>query len=111
MSIGLRRHVLMVLVMLSFPTLSFAQGKLLHAPPAGVEIGKEVEIITSVDNPTIRVLEINLLYRQRGFPSYNEISMIESSGLWSATIPANEVTDAGVEYLIIADLEGGGQIA
>ena len=111
MSIGLRRHVLMVLVMLSFPTLSFAQGKLLHAPPAGVEIGKEVEIITSVDNPAIRVLEINLLYRQRGFESYNEISMIESSGLWSATIPGNEVTDAGVEYLIIADLEGGGQIA
>lgn len=111
MSVGLRRHVLIVLVMLSFPTLSFAQGNLLHAPPAGVEIGKEVEIITSVDNPTIRVLEINLLYRQRGFQSYNEISMIESSGLWSATIPANEVTDAGVEYLIIADLEGGGQIA
>ncbi|MCH7886886.1 MAG: hypothetical protein IIA58_02885 [Candidatus Marinimicrobia bacterium] len=111
MSIGLRRHVLMVLLMLSFPTLSFAQGKLLHAPPAGVVIGNEVEIITSVDNPTIRVLEINLLYRQRGFESYNEISMIESSGLWSVTIPAIEVTDAGVEYLIIADLEGGGQIA
>jgi len=111
MSIGLRRHVLMVLVTLSFPTLSFAQGKLLHAPPAGVEIGKEVEIFTSVDNTALRVLDIKLLYRQRGFQSYKEISMFESSGLWSATIPGNEVTDAGVEYLIIAELEGGGQIA
>ncbi len=61
MSIGLRRHVLTFIVMLSFPTLSFAQGKLLHAPPAGVEIGKEVEILTSVDNSTLKVLDIKLL--------------------------------------------------
>ena len=93
------------------PSLLYAQGRILHSPPPGVEIGKDVEIIASVENSSAPVTELNVLYRQRGLQSYKEFSMFESSGFWSATIPGSEVTDAGLEYLIIAKLEGGGQLA
>ena len=93
------------------PSLLYAQGRILHSPPPGVEIGKDVEIIASVENSSTPVSELNVLYRQRGFQSYKEFSMFESSGFWSVTIPGSEVTDAGLEYLIVADLQGGGQLA
>ena len=98
-------------LILIVPSLLYAQGTILHSPPPGVEIGGDVEIIASVENSPAPVTELKLLYRQRGQQSYKEFSMIESSGFWSATIPGSEVTDAGLEYLIIAELQGGGQLA
>lgn len=93
------------------PVLALAQGKVLHAPPAGVEVGRNVEIIASIESQGESLSDVKLLYRERGTQSYIEISMIESSGLYSAIIPGSDVSVAGLEYLIIAELESGGQIA
>ena len=93
------------------PVLLLAQGRVLHAPPAGVEVGRDVEINASVESQGESLSDVKLLYRERGTQSYKEISMIESSGLYSAIIPGSDVSDAGLEYLIIAELESGGQIA
>ena len=93
------------------PVLVLDQGKVLHAPPAGVEVGRDVEIIASIESQGEALSDVKLLYRERGTRSYNEISMIESSGLYSAIIPGSDVSDAGLEYLIIAELISGGQIA
>ena len=93
------------------PVLLLAQGRVLHAPPAGVEVGKDVEINVSVESQGESLSDVKLLYRERGTRSYKEISMIESSGLYSAIIPGSDVSDAGLEYLIIAELGSGGQIA
>ena len=106
----MRRFITTFLILIA-PSLLYAQGTILHSPPPGVEIGKDVEIIASVENSPAPVTELKVLYRQRGLQSYKEFSMIESSGFWSATIPGSEVTDAGLEYLIIAELQGGGQLA
>ena len=93
------------------PVLALAQGKVLHAPPAGVEVGRNVEIIASIESQGESLLDVKLLYRERGTQSYIEISMIESSGLYTAIIPGSDVSVEGLEYLIIAELESGGQIA
>ncbi|MCH8299167.1 MAG: hypothetical protein IIC39_01315 [Candidatus Marinimicrobia bacterium] len=106
-----KRHLIITFLILILPSLIYAQGRILHSPPAGVEIGKDVEIFASVENSSTPVTELKILYRQRGLQSYKEFSMFESSGFWSAVIPGNEVTDAGLEYLIIAELQGGGQLA
>ncbi|TFB12236.1 hypothetical protein E3V55_01365 [Candidatus Marinimicrobia bacterium MT.SAG.3] len=106
-----KRHLFTTFLILIIPSLLYAQGRIIHSPPAGVEIGKEVEIFVSVENSSAPVTELKVLYRQRGSQSYKEFSMFESSGFWSAVIPASEVTDAGLEYLIIAELQGGGQLA
>lgn len=106
----LRRFITTFLILI-IPSLLYAQGRILHSPPPGVEIGKDVEIIASVENSSTPVTELKLLYRQRGIQSYKEFSMFESSGFWSAIIPGSEVIDAGLEYLIIAELQGGGQLA
>ncbi len=106
----LRRFITTFLILI-VPSFLYAQGKILHSPPPGVEIGKDVEIIASVENSSAPVTELKVLYRQRGLQSYKEFSMFESSGFWSAIIPGSEVTDAGLEYLIIAELQGGGQLA
>ena len=104
-------HPITTFLILILPSLLYAQGRILHSPPAGVEIGKDVEIFASVENSSTPVTELKILYRHRGLQSYKEFSMFESSGFWSAVIPGNEVTDAGLEYLIIAELQGGGQLA
>ena len=106
-----KRHLFTAFLILILPSLLYAQGRILHSPPAGVEIGKDVEIFASVENSTTPATELKVLYRQRGSQSYKEFSMFESSGFWSAIIPGSEVTDAGLEYLIIAELQGGGQLA
>jgi len=110
MSISSYFKGIITLLVLS-PVLALAQGKVLHAPPAGVEVGRNVEIIASIESQGESLSDVKLLYRERGTQSYKEISMIESSGLYTAIIPGSDVSVAGLEYLIIAELESGGQIA
>ncbi len=107
----LKRRVFVIFLVLCNSSFLFAQGRVLHTPPAGVEIGKDVEIYASIENSSAPVLELKILYRQRGSQSFKEFSMFESSGFWSVTIPGSDISDAGLEYLIVAELQGGGQLA
>jgi len=75
-----------------------------HIPISAVESGKDIEVATNVVDTTNQIASVRLSVRKTGqliYQSPREMTSMDNR-LFSATIPGSVVTDAGVEYYIVA---------
>jgi len=89
----------------------WGQAKILHSPPRDAVAGIPVKIEALVEGNTVEIERMRIFYREAGQSSFIEEEISEYMGVYSGYIPAEHVTERGIEYLIIADLVGGSAIA
>ncbi len=88
------------LIFLIFFSVGSSQGqKLHHEPPVTVPAGEAV-VLSAASVTEDSVVGAKLYYRLPGADSYLEENFHKSGFYWEAIIPADQVTSAGVEYVI-----------
>ncbi len=73
--------------------------------------GKPVTIEAIIEGNLEQVREVKILFRPAGQDTYIEEEMYEYMGIYQYHIPAEYVKEVGLEYLIIAEMQGGGMAA
>jgi len=73
-----------------------------HTPVTTATVGTNVVISANVTDTTDYVDSVKLFYRTTGYVLYDSADMVSSSDTYVATIPGSKVTEAGVDYYIIA---------
>ena len=74
-----------------------------HTPPINYTPGQAIPIAAEVIDSTNYVQSVHLFYRKIGQLVFQHVEMTNSGiNTYSAEIPANDVTDVGVEYYIWA---------
>ena len=91
--------------------LLWGRAKILHSPPRNAVAGIPVKIEALVEGDTVEVEQMRIFYREAGQSSFIEEEISEYMGVYTGYIPAEHVTERGIEYLVIADLVGGSAIA
>ena len=76
-----------------------------HTPITASPSGQKV-IVTATVTDDSQVVAVNMFYRVVGQEEFIEVQMVITEGVYRADIPAQAVTDAGVEYYIEARDEG-----
>ncbi|MBE0595850.1 MAG: S8 family serine peptidase, partial [Desulfuromonadales bacterium] len=78
-----------------------------HTPITTSTVGQNITIRATVTD-NVAVTAVRLFYRTTGSPSFNQVSMLKGqNNLWTATIPAVNVTSAGIQYYLEADDRAG----
>ncbi len=90
---------------------AFGQAKILHSPPREVVVGVPILIEAIIEDNTSDVERIRVFYRVAGQSAYLEEEMLEYMGVFKANIPAEYVTESGVEYLIVVEFSDGSMAA
>ncbi|MCL4510263.1 MAG: T9SS type A sorting domain-containing protein [Bacteroidetes bacterium] len=76
---------------------------IVHTPPTSLTPGIAIQIAATITDNTNYVAVAKLFYRQIGELLYTSVDLTnEGGGLYQGTIPASEVTTAGVEYYLLA---------
>ncbi|MCK4579942.1 MAG: VWA domain-containing protein, partial [Dehalococcoidia bacterium] len=73
-----------------------------HTPVTTATAGASVVISANVTDTTDYVDSVKLFYRTTGYVLYDSTDMVSSSATYVATIPGSKVTEAGVDYYIVA---------
>ncbi|MBM4388819.1 MAG: hypothetical protein FJ088_13845 [Deltaproteobacteria bacterium] len=106
----MRRGFVVILCVLLARTLGAEEkGDLqaVHIPNATVDAGEDLKIAVIVKSEQA-VKGIRCDYRSPGEKEFKAIQLKPSdSGRWTGSVPSQEITPAGVEYHIVAELEGG----
>lgn len=82
-----------------------------HTPVEATQKETELVIDAFAEDATNEVAAITLFYRQIGAPLYTEVrqSFDAPQANFSATIPATEVTQPGIEYFLVAEDDFGSE--
>jgi hypothetical protein len=83
---------------------------LFHQPPSQGRVGEDLEITVAFLTP-VEILEGSLYYREAGTVIYRERPLRFLGDVWVGTIPGNELTEAGVEYVVVFRTISGGVVA
>lgn len=102
-----RSYTFLVISVLILPALLFAQGQIIHTPARILFPGQDEEIEAVLEGTTSGVREVRLLYNRAGQTGYLETSMEYRGGYYVGMIPADFVTEEGLRYLIVAELNDG----
>ena len=79
--------------------------KITHTPVQTVNLNESVKITATVTDD-VEVISVYLFYRVKGKEDYISVTMSPENNIYSAVIPVEAVTDAGIEYYIEAHDEG-----
>ncbi len=85
-----------------------AQYEVFHQPPADYRRNRVLNITVKKEQS---YRSVELFYRKIGDNSFSQVTMIEKTGVFSYRIPADYLTDAGLEYAILVTLEKNQQIS
>ncbi len=108
MNILFQRSTICILFSLLFlPALLLAQGQIIHTPARTLFPGQDEEIEAILEGTIAGVREVRLLYNRAGQTGYLESPMEYRDGYYVGIIPADYVTEEGIRYLIVADLNDG----
>lgn len=76
---------------------------IVHTVPAGYQPGVALQIQASASDNTNKLVSFNLMYRRIGDILYQSVAMQNIGGTdFIGTIPANFITENGVEYILVA---------
>lgn len=100
-------HLFLGTALLFLSATLFAQGQILHTPPQSLFPGQDNEVEAILEGTASGVREVRLLYNRADVTGYVESPMEYRNGYYVGTIPAEYITDAGVQYLIVAELNDG----
>ncbi|MEW6620177.1 MAG: VWA domain-containing protein [bacterium] len=75
---------------------------IIHTPVSGALINSSVTITAYATDTTDYITSVTLSYRIKGYVLYENVVMTKAGNTYTATIPANKMTFAGVEYYIVA---------
>jgi len=103
---GIKRYVFAVGFLLATTRL-LAQAEIVHTPPRNITIGTPVYLEILIENNEAAVKRVRLFYRVAGRPTFVEDEFFFNMGLYQARIPADYVTQSGVEYFIMAEFVDG----
>ncbi len=87
---------------LACASLLRAAPTLVHQPPLAAVAGQPVPVNVTVTDPASRIVQVTLYYRTAGALGYQQELMSGAGYNYSARIPGNAVTAAGVEYYLEA---------
>ena len=73
-----------------------------HVPIVTADIGESINISATVIDDVSGVKYVKLFYKMKSDSTYSNLSMSKNINIYSAEIPANKVTSAGIEYFIKA---------
>lgn len=88
----------------------YAQGQILHTPPQSLFPGQDNEVEAILEGTAAGVREVRLLYNRADVTGFVETPMEYRNGYYVGTIPAEYITEAGVRYLIVAELNDGSML-
>ncbi len=108
MQFKLYRIIISVLII---TCVAFGQATILHSPPREVVMDVPILIESIIEDNTSDVERVRVFYRVAGQSAYLEEEMLEYMGVFKANIPAEYVTESGVEYLIVAEFSDGSMAA
>lgn len=103
--------ILCLVLIMFLSELVFAQVKILHSPPREVYTNTPVLIESIIEGNRVGVQKVRMFFRETGQSAYIEGEMSEYMGVYKAMIPAEYVSDNGVEYLIVAEFTDGSMCA
>ncbi len=97
------------LILIVLPCVVWAQ-MLYHVPPMGAVAGQTVELEAILEGQRI-IVEAKVFHRIAGKSGFHETRMALSAGVWRAGISREFVTEQGLEYAIIFNLDNGSSVA
>ncbi|MDP6965989.1 MAG: hypothetical protein QF551_01810 [Candidatus Marinimicrobia bacterium] len=103
----IRRSFFFLLIIL--PPMAQAQ-TLYHVPPAGAVSGQTVEFEAILVGQGT-VVEAKVFHRTAGQNGFHETRMALSAGVWRTVVSPEFVTEQGLEYSIIFNLDNGSSVA
>jgi len=104
---GIRVSIFLLLI----SGFAWGQAKVLHSPPRNVFANSPIKIETLIEVSIVQVERVRIFYRDAGQNAFIEEEMEEYMGVYTCNIPAEYVTEEGVEYLIMAELSDGSMAA
>lgn len=104
---GIRVSIFLLLI----SGFAWGQAKVLHSPPRNVFMNSPIKIEALIEESIVQVERVWAFYREAGQNAYIEEEMAEYMGVYTCNIPAEYVTEEGVEYLIMAELSDGSMAA
>lgn len=104
---GIRVSVFLLLI----SGFAWGQAKVFHSPPRNVFVNSPIKIEALIEESIVQVERVRIFYREAGQNAFIEEEMAEYMGVYTCNIPAEYVTEEGVEYLIMAELSDGSMTA
>ncbi|MBL7066813.1 MAG: hypothetical protein ISS29_03010 [Candidatus Marinimicrobia bacterium] len=104
---GIRVSIFLLLI----SGFAWGQAKVLHSPPRNVFMNSPIKIEALIEESIVQVERVRAFYREAGQNAFIEEEMAEYMGVYTCNIPAEYVTEEGVEYLIMAELSDGSMAA
>ena len=74
---------------------------IIHTPVVSATTGSKVGISATVTD-NVKVTQVTLFYRTTGVGNWSSVEMTPSNSKYSAYLPADAVTTAGLQYYIMA---------
>ncbi len=84
---------------------------LYHSPPKNVYANSSVTIEAVIESAMKELNSIRVLFREAGQDSYIEEEMYGENNIYSFTIAGENITENGIEYLIIAEFKDNSFVA
>jgi hypothetical protein len=104
---GIRVSIFLLLI----SGFAWGQAKVLHSPPRNIFMNSPIKIEALIEESIVQVERVRIFYREAGQNAFIEEEMEEYMGVYTCNIPAEYVTEEGVEYLIMAELSDGSMTA
>ncbi len=101
---------LLLIVLLQLAIGQPSSAVLHHIPPEKVVLEEDLQIAAGL-LLDLAVADVTLFYRTAGDQTYHEQPMEYRGGVWSAMVPAERLSEAGLEYLIVMRTLDGGYYA
>ena len=106
-----RNGIRVSMFLLLISGIVWGHAKVLHSPPRNVFANSPIKIEALIEVSIVQVERVRVFYREVGQNAFIEKEMAEYMGVYTCNIPAEYVTEAGVEYLIMTELSDGSMAA
>lgn len=102
---------LMLLLTMFITGSAFAYGERInHIPIGSGSSGRSIQIEAVVEDGLLDPVRANIYFRISGEAVFRTAEMLIEQRTMSGEIPADEIKPPGLEYYIVATMEGGGKI-